>query len=153
MLLWHVSKCCSNPYLYLVNNRNLYIAVTNPLPVLHQALALLLPLPVFSVSPLPPAGRIRVPFPPTDVRVCELSDTYAVLSWTEPDPRGRESLTYAVERVRVDLRPTHCSQLGSLRLALRGSCASAFVVLPSTAGLKVALALHTEPAGQINTAL
>lgn len=67
-----------------------------------------------------------MPFPPTDVRVCELSDTYAVLSWTEPDPRGREPLTYFVERVRFDLRPTHCSQFSSLRLALRGSCAAAF---------------------------
>lgn len=82
---------------------------------------------VLSLSPLPPAGQIRVPFPPTDVRVCELSDTYAVLSWTEPDPRGREPLTYFVERVRVDLRPTHCLQFSSLRLALRGSCSTAFV--------------------------
>uniref|UniRef100_A0A673JX38 Myomesin 3 n=1 Tax=Sinocyclocheilus rhinocerous TaxID=307959 RepID=A0A673JX38_9TELE len=64
-------------------------------------------------------GQIRVPFPSTDVRVCELSDTYAVLSWTEPDPRGREPLTYSVERVRVDLRPTHCLQFSSLRPALR----------------------------------
>ncbi|XP_041963044.1 myomesin-3 isoform X2 [Alosa sapidissima] len=43
-------------------------------------------------------GRIRVPFPPTDVRVCELSDTYAVLCWNEPEPRGKELLTFNVER-------------------------------------------------------
>ncbi|XP_012680170.2 myomesin-3 [Clupea harengus] len=43
-------------------------------------------------------GRIRVPLPPTDVRVCELSDTYVVLCWNEPEPRGRELLTFNVER-------------------------------------------------------
>src|SRR4029434_1580812 len=48
-----------------------------------------------SLSP----GRIRVPLPPTDVRVCELSDTYVVLCWNEPEPRGRELLTFNVERV------------------------------------------------------
>lgn len=100
-----------------------------PLPVLHESLALLLlsarcMFPAFcailNLSSLPSAGQIRVPFSPTDVRVCELSDTYAVLSWTEPDPRGREPLTYFVERVRVDLRPTRCLQFSSLRPALRG---------------------------------
>uniref|UniRef100_A0A3B1JHG6 Myomesin 3 n=1 Tax=Astyanax mexicanus TaxID=7994 RepID=A0A3B1JHG6_ASTMX len=48
-------------------------------------------------------SQIRVPFPPTGVSVCELSDSYAVISWTEPDPRGKEPLTYFVERVRDDL--------------------------------------------------
>ncbi|XP_076868595.1 myomesin-3 [Brachyhypopomus gauderio] len=43
-------------------------------------------------------SQIRVPFPPTDVRVCELSDTYAVMCWNEPDPRGKEPLTYFVEQ-------------------------------------------------------
>ncbi|KAM9436580.1 myomesin-3 [Clarias gariepinus] len=43
-------------------------------------------------------SQIRVPFPPTDVRVCELSDTYVVMCWTEPDPRGKEPLSYYVER-------------------------------------------------------
>lgn len=125
-----------------------------PLPVLHESLALLLlsaccMLPAFctvlSVSSLPSTGQIRVPFPPTDVRVCELSDTYAVLSWTEPDPRGREPLTYSVERVRADLRPTHCLQFSSLRPALRGPALLRLSFLPSTAGLTVALASHTEP--------
>lgn len=125
-----------------------------PVPVLHESLALLLfsacgMLPAFctvlSLSSLPSAGQIRVPFPPTDVCVCELSDTYAVLSWTEPDPRGREPLTYSVEQVRVDLHPTHCLQLSSLRPALRAPALLRLSFLPSTAGLTVVLALHTEP--------
>ncbi|KAG5857994.1 hypothetical protein ANANG_G00025390 [Anguilla anguilla] len=43
-------------------------------------------------------GEIRVPLPPTDVHASEVSDTYAVVSWGEPDPRGREKLTFYVER-------------------------------------------------------
>ncbi|KAM3873043.1 myomesin-3 [Diretmus argenteus] len=43
-------------------------------------------------------GQIRVPFPPTDVHACAASDTYVVLSWTEPEPRGKEPLTFYVER-------------------------------------------------------
>ncbi|XP_041649967.1 myomesin-3 [Cheilinus undulatus] len=43
-------------------------------------------------------GQVKAPFPPTDVHACEVSDTYVVLSWTEPDPRGREPLTFYVER-------------------------------------------------------
>uniref|UniRef100_A0AAQ4NV29 Myomesin 3 n=1 Tax=Gasterosteus aculeatus aculeatus TaxID=481459 RepID=A0AAQ4NV29_GASAC len=43
-------------------------------------------------------GQIRAPFPPTNVLACEVSDTYVVLSWTEPEPRGREPLTFYVER-------------------------------------------------------
>ncbi|XP_068997823.1 myomesin-3 isoform X1 [Embiotoca jacksoni] len=43
-------------------------------------------------------GEVRVPFPPTDVHACEVSDTYVVLSWAEPEPRGREPLTFYVER-------------------------------------------------------
>ncbi|KAM9310400.1 myomesin-3 [Pholidichthys leucotaenia] len=43
-------------------------------------------------------GQIKVPFPPTNVHACEVSDTYVVLSWTEPEPRGREPLTFYVER-------------------------------------------------------
>uniref|UniRef100_A0A667ZIA8 Myomesin 3 n=1 Tax=Myripristis murdjan TaxID=586833 RepID=A0A667ZIA8_9TELE len=43
-------------------------------------------------------GQIKVPFPPTDVHACEVSDTYVVLSWTEPEPRGREPLTFYVEQ-------------------------------------------------------
>uniref|UniRef100_A0A3B3CK85 Myomesin 3 n=1 Tax=Oryzias melastigma TaxID=30732 RepID=A0A3B3CK85_ORYME len=43
-------------------------------------------------------GQIRVPLPPTDVHACEVSDSYVVLRWTEPEPRGREPLTFYVEQ-------------------------------------------------------
>ncbi|XP_061573268.1 myomesin-3 isoform X2 [Cololabis saira] len=43
-------------------------------------------------------GRVKAPFPPTNVHACEVSDTYVVLSWTEPEPRGREPLTFYVEQ-------------------------------------------------------
>ncbi|XP_062842071.1 myomesin-3 [Trichomycterus rosablanca] len=56
-------------------------------------------------------SQIRVPFPPTDVRVCELSDTYAVMSWTEPDPRGKEPLTYYVERSVAGTESWHLANL------------------------------------------
>ncbi|XP_011603400.2 myomesin-3 [Takifugu rubripes] len=46
-------------------------------------------------------GQVKVPFPPTNVHACEVSDTYVVLSWTEPEPRGREPLTFYVERSLV----------------------------------------------------
>ncbi|KAK7887069.1 hypothetical protein WMY93_026690 [Mugilogobius chulae] len=35
-------------------------------------------------------GEVTAPLPPTDVHACEVTDTYVVLSWSEPDPRGRE---------------------------------------------------------------
>ncbi|KAK5861967.1 hypothetical protein PBY51_017402 [Eleginops maclovinus] len=43
-------------------------------------------------------GEVKAPFPPTNVHACEVSDTYVVLSWSEPEPRGREPLTFYVER-------------------------------------------------------
>uniref|UniRef100_A0A3B3Z907 Uncharacterized protein n=1 Tax=Periophthalmus magnuspinnatus TaxID=409849 RepID=A0A3B3Z907_9GOBI len=43
-------------------------------------------------------GDVTAPFPPTNVHVCEGTDTYLVLSWSPPEPRGREPLTYHVER-------------------------------------------------------
>ncbi|XP_052345363.1 M-protein, striated muscle-like isoform X2 [Oncorhynchus keta] len=42
-------------------------------------------------------SQMKVPFPPTGVHACEVSDNYAVLSWTEPVPRGKEQLTFYVE--------------------------------------------------------
>uniref|UniRef100_A0A3Q3JBP2 Uncharacterized protein n=1 Tax=Monopterus albus TaxID=43700 RepID=A0A3Q3JBP2_MONAL len=45
-------------------------------------------------------GQVKIPFPPTNVHACEVSDTYMVLSWTEPEPRGREPLNYYVEQVK-----------------------------------------------------
>ncbi|XP_065155076.1 myomesin-3 isoform X2 [Paramisgurnus dabryanus] len=64
-------------------------------------------------------GQIRVPFPPTDVEVCELSDTYAVLSWTEPDPRGREPLTYFVERSLAGKESWHLASMDQTVLSTR----------------------------------
>lgn len=46
-------------------------------------------------------GEVKAPLPPRLVHVCEKSDTYVVLSWSEPEPRGREPLTYNVERSLV----------------------------------------------------
>ncbi|XP_076593460.1 myomesin-3 [Chaetodon auriga] len=46
-------------------------------------------------------GRVKAPFPPTNVHACEVSDNYVVLSWTEPEPRGREPLSFYVERSLV----------------------------------------------------
>uniref|UniRef100_A0A3Q1GUW9 Myomesin 3 n=1 Tax=Acanthochromis polyacanthus TaxID=80966 RepID=A0A3Q1GUW9_9TELE len=43
-------------------------------------------------------GQVKAPFPPTNVHTCEVSDTYVVLSWAEPEPRGREPLTFYVEQ-------------------------------------------------------
>ncbi|XP_042346235.1 myomesin-3 [Plectropomus leopardus] len=43
-------------------------------------------------------GEVKAPFPPTNVHACEVSDTFVVLSWTEPEPRGREPLSFYVER-------------------------------------------------------
>lgn len=47
------------------------------------------------------AGQVKAPFPPTNVHACEVSDTYVVLSWAEPEPRGRETLNFYVERVSL----------------------------------------------------
>ncbi|MBN3297714.1 MYOM3 protein, partial [Amia calva] len=43
-------------------------------------------------------GEVRVPLPPTDVCASMVTDSYITLSWTEPDPRGREPLNYYVEK-------------------------------------------------------
>ncbi|XP_056618512.1 myomesin-3 isoform X1 [Triplophysa dalaica] len=64
-------------------------------------------------------GQVRVPFPPTEVRVCELSDTYAVLSWTEPEPRGREPLTYFVERSIAGKESWHLASMDLTVLSTR----------------------------------
>ncbi|XP_063055289.1 myomesin-3 [Engraulis encrasicolus] len=56
-------------------------------------------------------SQVRVPFPPTGVCVCEQSDTYAVLSWTEPEPRGRELLTFNVEQSIAGQNRWHLASL------------------------------------------
>ncbi|XP_073781636.1 myomesin-3 [Danio rerio] len=66
-------------------------------------------------------GQIRVPFPPTEVQVCELSDTYAVLRWTEPDPRGREPLKYFVERSISGTESWHLASMDMTVLSTRFS--------------------------------
>ncbi|XP_060756301.1 myomesin-3 [Neoarius graeffei] len=68
-------------------------------------------------------SQIRVPFPPTDVRVCELSDTYVVMCWTDPDPRGKESLTYFVERSIAGKESWH---LASLDMTINATRFAAF---------------------------
>uniref|UniRef100_A0A3B4BU57 Myomesin 3 n=1 Tax=Pygocentrus nattereri TaxID=42514 RepID=A0A3B4BU57_PYGNA len=68
-------------------------------------------------------SQIRVPFPPTDVHVCELTDSYAVISWTEPDPRGKETLTYFVERSIAGKESWH---LASMDMMVRSTRFAAF---------------------------
>ncbi|XP_053467554.1 myomesin-3 [Ictalurus furcatus] len=68
-------------------------------------------------------SQIRVPFPPTDVRVCELSDTYVVMCWTEPDPRGKEPLTYFVEQSIAGKESWH---LASLDMTINATRFAAF---------------------------
>ncbi|XP_074832537.1 myomesin-3 isoform X2 [Carettochelys insculpta] len=43
-------------------------------------------------------GRIKIPLPPTNVHASEVREDYMVLSWDEPDPRGKEPLNYYVEK-------------------------------------------------------
>ncbi|XP_045677304.1 myomesin-2 [Phyllostomus hastatus] len=43
-------------------------------------------------------GDVQIPGPPTNVHVSELSRTYVVLSWEPPSPRGREPLSYFIEK-------------------------------------------------------
>lgn len=42
---------------------------------------------------------VTIPSPPTNVHASEIHEAYAVLSWEEPRPRGRASLTYTLEKV------------------------------------------------------
>uniref|UniRef100_A0A672VDV6 Myomesin 2 n=1 Tax=Strigops habroptila TaxID=2489341 RepID=A0A672VDV6_STRHB len=46
-------------------------------------------------------GDIQIPGPPTNVHASEISKTYVVLSWDPPVPRGREPLTYFIEKSMV----------------------------------------------------
>ncbi|GCC34673.1 myomesin-3 isoform X1 [Chiloscyllium punctatum] len=43
-------------------------------------------------------GDVRIPHPPTNLQVTDIGQTYAALYWKEPCPRGREPLTYIVEK-------------------------------------------------------
>uniref|UniRef100_A0A8C5JIA5 Myomesin 2 n=1 Tax=Junco hyemalis TaxID=40217 RepID=A0A8C5JIA5_JUNHY len=44
---------------------------------------------------------VQIPSPPTNVHASEISKTYVVLSWDPPVPRGREPLTYFIEKSMV----------------------------------------------------
>ncbi|XP_045437610.1 myomesin-2-like, partial [Pipistrellus kuhlii] len=46
-------------------------------------------------------GDVLIPGPPTNVHASEVSRTYVVLSWDPPTPRGREPLTYFIEKSMV----------------------------------------------------
>lgn len=41
---------------------------------------------------------VKVPSPPRNVQASEITEDYVVLSWDEPDPRGKEPLKYIVEK-------------------------------------------------------
>uniref|UniRef100_A0A8C5MXJ4 Myomesin 3 n=1 Tax=Leptobrachium leishanense TaxID=445787 RepID=A0A8C5MXJ4_9ANUR len=41
---------------------------------------------------------VDVPLPPTNVHASEISEDFIVLSWDEPKPRGKEPLTYYIQR-------------------------------------------------------
>nr|XP_020655796.1 myomesin-3 isoform X1 [Pogona vitticeps]XP_020655799.1 myomesin-3 isoform X3 [Pogona vitticeps] len=45
--------------------------------------------------------KIKMPLPPTNVHASEVREDYVVLSWDEPDPRGKEPLSYFVEKSLV----------------------------------------------------
>ena len=49
---------------------------------------------------VPPTGDVQIPGPPTNVHISELSRTYVVLSWDPPSPRGKEPLSYFIEKVQ-----------------------------------------------------
>ncbi|XP_018582424.1 myomesin-3 [Scleropages formosus] len=59
-------------------------------------------------------GEVRVPLPPTGVHACEVSDSYVVLHWTEPDPRGREPLTFYVEQSLAGQNSWHLASLDQI---------------------------------------
>ncbi|XP_012590374.1 PREDICTED: myomesin-2-like, partial [Condylura cristata] len=46
-------------------------------------------------------GDVQIPGPPTNVHASETSQTYVVLSWEPPARRGKESLTYFIEKSAV----------------------------------------------------
>lgn len=55
---------------------------------------------------------VTIPSPPTNVHASESRETYVVLGWEEPRPRGKAPLTYALEKV---WRPQGPQLLASLR--------------------------------------
>ncbi|XP_006268041.1 myomesin-3 [Alligator mississippiensis] len=56
-------------------------------------------------------GKIKIPLPPTNVHASEIREDYVALAWDEPDPRGREPLTYYVEK---SIAGSNCWQMVNL---------------------------------------
>lgn len=46
---------------------------------------------------------VTLPEPPTDVHASEINQTYIVLSWKPPTPRGRATVWYLMEKVCVSI--------------------------------------------------
>lgn len=45
---------------------------------------------------------VKVPSPPRNVQASDITEDYVVLSWDEPDPRGKEPIKYYVEKVFIN---------------------------------------------------
>uniref|UniRef100_A0A8C3ETD7 Myomesin 2 n=1 Tax=Corvus moneduloides TaxID=1196302 RepID=A0A8C3ETD7_CORMO len=71
--------------------------ILNGFPSLAQELICCLTLVTF----INLTGHVQIPGPPTNVHASEISKTYVVLSWDPPVPRGREPLTYFIEKSMV----------------------------------------------------
>uniref|UniRef100_A0A7M4FGM1 Myomesin 3 n=1 Tax=Crocodylus porosus TaxID=8502 RepID=A0A7M4FGM1_CROPO len=56
-------------------------------------------------------GKIKIPLPPTNVHASEIREDYVALAWDEPDPRGREPLSYYVEK---SIAGSNCWQMVNL---------------------------------------
>ncbi|XP_072465409.1 myomesin-3 [Notamacropus eugenii] len=51
-----------------------------------------------TISKTDTEDSVIIPFPPTNVRASETRQAYVLLSWDEPCPRGKEDLTYLLEK-------------------------------------------------------
>uniref|UniRef100_A0A5F8H955 Myomesin 3 n=1 Tax=Monodelphis domestica TaxID=13616 RepID=A0A5F8H955_MONDO len=51
-----------------------------------------------AVSKADSEDSVIIPSPPTNVRASETRQAYVLLSWDEPSPRGKEDLTYLLEK-------------------------------------------------------
>ncbi|XP_064180515.1 myomesin-2 isoform X3 [Anguilla rostrata] len=43
-------------------------------------------------------GHVKIPGPPTNVHASEISNSFVVISWDPPHPRGREPVLYLIEK-------------------------------------------------------
>ncbi|XP_027759216.1 myomesin-3 [Empidonax traillii] len=60
-------------------------------------------------------GHIKIPLPPTNVHATEVREDYVALAWDEPDPRGREPLSYYVEK---SIAGSDCWQMVNVDVAV-----------------------------------